>query len=476
MTVQIDDLEIDGPHADGPDGPGGAANDDDEPPPQTDADAPPANDDGHARRSPDASSPPPATPPVAFPDRDPGSVADACNAYLSLGWAIVPVLSPTRGGPAPGKRPGLGTVAAWRALWEQRDAWHPDRPEPDRFTDGCAWEFLRLRPPDLELLGSADRNVGVNLGEPSGGLADLDLDCGEARELAPRFMRDRDGQPWQTWRFGRDSAPCSHWLFVSPGAVSVKFCDLQADGRRGGATICELRATAPHATGRGIGGHQTVLPPSLHKSGEIVQWDPDAGDSLEAPRTVDPAELTTAVRQLAAASLVLRHCARAAVFAWLEGRAPCPALPRAVGELARELWGLTPVVAVGAAAVRPSRARRVTGSGPGWIDTVRDAGVAPVARAFGLEVIDRGGRPAWLRPCPACAETVRGRSSPDKRAPAELTSDGRGFRCYRCQDGHGDAVSLAALLTTGRRDGLSRDEWLRVRRACEARGVIEVRA
>src|SRR5260370_11419702 len=61
-------------------------------------------------------------------------------------------------------------------------------------------------------------NIGVRLGEPSSGLVDLDLDCDEARLLAPAVL------PPTGAIFGRPSAPASHWLYncseSAPNAAS----------------------------------------------------------------------------------------------------------------------------------------------------------------------------------------------------------------------------------------------------------------
>ncbi len=49
--------------------------------------------------------------------------------------------------------------------------------------------------------------------------------------------------------------------------------------------IAELRST----------GAQTVFPPSTHESGEAITWENEAAE----PASVDPANLLTAVAQLA---------------------------------------------------------------------------------------------------------------------------------------------------------------------------------
>ena len=51
-------------------------------------------------------------------------------------------------------------------------------------------------------------NIGVQFGKPSNGLCDVDLDCREARELAPYFLPETEA------KFGRKSTPAAHWLYV----------------------------------------------------------------------------------------------------------------------------------------------------------------------------------------------------------------------------------------------------------------------
>ncbi len=61
------------------------------------------------------------------------------------------------------------------------------------------WQTLRITPDTVERYFNGDTNVGVLLGEPSGGLVDIDLDCAEAITLAPLLL------PNTGWVFGRRS-------------------------------------------------------------------------------------------------------------------------------------------------------------------------------------------------------------------------------------------------------------------------------
>jgi hypothetical protein len=106
-------------------------------------------------------------------------------------------------------------------------------------------------------------------------------------------------------------------------------------------------------------------------------------------------------------------------------------------------------------------------AGPSWFDQVNGYGARMVAEALGLTVDAPPRR--GVRPCPGCGAEKRG--SADRRAAAELTSDGGGWHCYRCQ-AKGDAVALLALATVGSATpGAS--AWPEVRRWAAARGFCD---
>ena len=142
------------------------------------------------------------------------------------------------------------------------------------------WQNAKLTEAELPLHFPGESNIGVLLGEPSGGLVDVDLDSQEAVLLAPYFLPETGAL------FGRPSKPGSHWLYECPGAAMTK-CQTQADG-----CIVEIRST----------GGQTVFPPSIHPSGENTTWA-RYGDITE----VNPPTLEQAVSRLASAALLARH-------------------------------------------------------------------------------------------------------------------------------------------------------------------------
>ena len=59
------------------------------------------------------------------------------------------------------------------------------------------WPALRIKEADAPRFFARVCNIGIILGEASNGLVDLDLDCPEANELAPKHL------PRTSTRFGR---------------------------------------------------------------------------------------------------------------------------------------------------------------------------------------------------------------------------------------------------------------------------------
>lgn len=150
------------------------------------------------------------------------------------------------------------------------------------------WPDFRTSPERVEADFPADGNLGVLLGEVSRDLTDGDLDCEEARRLAPAFL------PRTELVSGRPSAPDSHRFYLSPGAPYLKLEDPLREGAK--ATLLEIRSGTLSAA------HQTMLPPSIHPSGERVSWS-----RYGEPAAVPAADLERAARELAAASLLLRY-------------------------------------------------------------------------------------------------------------------------------------------------------------------------
>lgn len=151
--------------------------------------------------------------------------------------------------------------------------WKPLPVPPREKAPGAGWATYQATPEKILTDFRPDGNVGVRLGPDSGDLVDVDLDCHEARELAPGILP-------ATLRFGRASAPGSHYLYRCKGAVSKAY-PLKGDGHD---TALEIRGA----------GRQTVFPGSTHPSGEAIAFEND----LE-PAEVSPEELATLVEILA---------------------------------------------------------------------------------------------------------------------------------------------------------------------------------
>lgn len=228
------------------------------------------------------------------------SALDAAQAYAARGWVAIPL----------GVREKRPLLASWPSL----------------------------RPTAEELPGLFGRhsNVGIHLG-PSG-VVDVDLDCPEAVRMAPALL------PSTPLRFGRDGAPASHWLYRCPGAAYEKLVHERE-------TLAEVRAGE---------GKQTVMPPSVHPTGQVVRWEAGV-DHHADPAVVGAEELSAAVRRLASAVLLVREgwAEASAVATVRAGKAP-PNLPGGVAKRVAAWCGWS----------EPAPQKRVQPSGnPGWLGT-----------------------------------------------------------------------------------------------------------
>lgn len=133
--------------------------------------------------------------------RKPKNARDAARDYLQRGWSPIPV--------------------------------QPKSKVPV----GKGWPKIRLTEQDLPDRFPKDANIGIILGDASGGLVDIDLDCPEALELADALL------PSTKAIFGRKSAPKSHRLYqcTTPGKTK-RFEDIDGqvllEVRSNGHQIC----------------------------------------------------------------------------------------------------------------------------------------------------------------------------------------------------------------------------------------------
>jgi Bifunctional DNA primase/polymerase, N-terminal len=174
----------------------------------------------------------------------PNQMSRAALDYLRRGWAPIPVRSGSKAPNLPG------------------------------------WDELEVTAATVNEYFNETTNVGVRLGQPSGGLLDVDLDSAEAILMANIFLPVTDAV------FGRPSKVASHRLYiVDPPPPSERFKDPD------GTMLLESRSTRC----------QTVFPPSSH-SGETVLWVKGG-----SPSTQNGPDLLARIRRLAAASLLARH-------------------------------------------------------------------------------------------------------------------------------------------------------------------------
>jgi hypothetical protein len=192
-----------------------------------------------------------------------------------------------------------------------RGWWLTSIPRAQKAPITPGWDKLRLLPGDIPRAFGNGENVGLILGSKSGWVTDGDLDCSEALILADVYL------PITEAVFGRPSKPRSHRLYIAVNATYEVFAD-PIDGK----TLLELRTD-----GRDGGAHQTVLPPSIHPSGEQIAWDGD----IIAPAVIDARILRRRCAWLAIACLTMRYVSEHAA------QRPGPDLPRVLWEFDNEL-------------------------------------------------------------------------------------------------------------------------------------------
>src|SRR5215212_5215125 len=146
------------------------------------------------------------------------------------------------------------------------------------------WQNERWGIEDVPKLWDDGQGIGVLWGEPSGGRVDVDLDWPQARSVA------RDLLP-PTRTFGRPSAPESHRVYRAKGQVprSKKY-KLPGDGPD--RCVVEVLST----------GAQSLVPPSLHHSGERRVWHQD-----RSAAEIESKALMEGAADVATAALIARN-------------------------------------------------------------------------------------------------------------------------------------------------------------------------
>jgi putative DNA primase/helicase len=117
-----------------------------------------------------------------------------------------------------------------------------------------AWQKASIPEEEYDRIFTDSVNIGIHTGTLSGDFVDVDLDHKLAVKVAPRFL------PPTGFRFGRPGKPQSHWGYrvTNPDHKPIKTAKYSVDKRH----FAELRGD----------GAQTMVPPSVHPSGEPVSF------------------------------------------------------------------------------------------------------------------------------------------------------------------------------------------------------------
>src|SRR5215204_5259479 len=140
------------------------------------------------------------------------------------------------------------------------------------------WQRERHSLEDIPHLWSNGQGVGILWGEPSGGRVDIDLDWPEARIAASYILPP-------TCTFGRPGAPESHRVYQVTDTIP-KTTRYKIGGDGDDRSVVEVLST----------GAQSLVPPSLHDSGEHREWYQErrAAEVEGAPLMEGVADSTTA--------------------------------------------------------------------------------------------------------------------------------------------------------------------------------------
>jgi hypothetical protein len=169
---------------------------------------------------------------------------ELAKSYIARGWSVLPI--------APGRKNPMAKN----------------------------WGLLRITAEDARDHFTSDYfNVGINLGEASNQLVDVDIDCPEAEAIAPHLLPPTEAI------FGHAAKPRSHFLYYS----AVKTAKYKAIDNK--EVMLEIRANKC----------QTVFPGSIHETGEKIEWDRQG-----EPASVLPSVLQDSVNRVAACCLLAK--------------------------------------------------------------------------------------------------------------------------------------------------------------------------
>ena len=146
--------------------------------------------------------------------------------------------------------------------------------------NAVAWNSIRVTRDSIPKFFPSQSNVGIILGDPSGGAVDIDIDSQAARIAADVFLPETNAV------YGRTSNRRSHRLYCPDQDMRYQKFGLSN-------TLIEIR-TSTDVNGA-IKAHQSLVPPSFHGgSKEYYEWEKSG-----PPAKVDSRELLHAVLRTA---------------------------------------------------------------------------------------------------------------------------------------------------------------------------------
>lgn len=178
-----------------------------------------------------------------------------------------------------GPNPQLDSVGVARNWLKRGIMPVPLAPRSKKPIAGKGWNTIRVKDQSIPQFFYRGYNVGGLWGQPSDWVVDIDLDTPESCAAARRIFPE-------TFIYGRESAPASHFLFRSEGIETRKFSIPDI------GMLVEVRST----------GSQSVLPPSIHPSLETYKIYHDVDFT-----TIGRAKLLALARMVAAAAVFARY-------------------------------------------------------------------------------------------------------------------------------------------------------------------------
>lgn len=145
------------------------------------------------------------------------------------------------------------------------------------------WQTVTITADQVDSLFTQGCNIGLRLDK----LTDVDLDAPEARLLAQYFLKPTSA------RWGRTTSRNSHHLYQVADSRYEEFLDPMVEGSE--RTLLEIRHDS---------GHQSMIPPSVHPDGEMLQWE---SRGPLAPEKWDYRELRRAAGKIASGVLLMRY-------------------------------------------------------------------------------------------------------------------------------------------------------------------------